>query len=435
MPEPTIVAPPPTVVQPSREPIAPIPSGDVDTSPGLEQLQSVFDRVLPEKGPKKAVSEAPPTAPAPPAPPVPDKPPVRETEPPPPPTPPPSDKEPKLPSFLEEALRTEKPSTQKPPVADEVETEWSDELPPEQKQSRIKGLRDAYKRVKTELDTIKQRPPGDQVNLERMAALEQQNRQFAEMLSRTGVEYSPDFQQNIMRPLYASWNEAARIVKESGGDPENLRAAMSQTGRAQFEALDALFADLPESAKAEAHDALRNYRRYESARQAAIADAPRTLEAIRARETQRQSQELGKARNEMKNMFDTALSTLRDEAKVEVFLKTGSPETEWWDKQGDQIIQQARDLFLENTDLNKMAYACLLAPAADAYRNLFMKAQKRVAELNQIIKEKGWNEPVLSESGGNAAHLTNEAQTAEDLKKPFAQVFLREFHKSQARTR
>src|SRR4029077_16280335 len=170
------------------------------------------------------------------------------------------------------------------------------------------GLRDAYKRTKEELKILKSRPPADQAAMERLAFMENQNRQMSEILSRVGVEHSAEFQQQILRPLHASWSEAARIVKESGGNPQELRDAMSLSGRAQFEALDTLFENMPESAKAEAHDALRTYRRYDQARAAALADAPRTAEALRQRESQRQYQELGRARNEMQQMFENALT-------------------------------------------------------------------------------------------------------------------------------
>lgn len=430
MPDPVIVPPTPTITQP--------PPG-VDRTAGIEQVQKIFDKVLPPiRGTPKPETPPPPATPeAQPDERPPERPqrePVQRGDQPqvePPIIAPAAKEEPKLPSFLQEALKTE-PTAKAPPATQpaEVETEWPDDLPPEQKQSRIKGLRDAYKKVKEELETVKKAPSPDRQHL---AYLEAQNRQMAEMLSRAGVEHSAEFQRTVIAPLYQNWNEAVRIVQESGGNPEDLRAAMSQNGRAQFEALDALFAEMPESAKAEAHDALRNYRRYEQARQAAIANAPRTMEQLRQRESQRQYQELGQQRNQMKEMFEKALGALRDEAKVEVFLKTGDPETEWWNKQGDQIVEQARSLFLENTDLNKVAFACLLAPAADAYRNLFMKAQKQVAELKQVIKDKGWSEPNLSESSGNAGMRTPDAQLQEDLKRPFAEVFLREFHRQQQR--
>jgi hypothetical protein len=422
MAEPQIVQPPPTITQ---------PSSPVDNSPGLEQVQKAFDRVLPERKPK---GQEPSPQPTPPPPPSKEAPPPETKE------APPKEKEaPKeeFPSFLKEALELETPPPSKPAAAPpgEPEVEWSEELPVEEKKSRIKGLRDAYKKVKTELETLQKRPQIDPRAVERMSYLEKENKQMGEALSRFGVEQSAEFQQQVIAPLVASWNEAARIVKEAGADPEELAKAMALTGRAQFEALDSLFMEMPESAKAEAHDALRAYRRFDDMRRRAIVNAPQTLEGIRKRETERQYHELNRQREDMKGMFDRALSTLRDEAKVELFQKSNDENAKWWNEQGDRIIAQGRDLFLENTSLDKVALACLLAPAADAYRSLFLKSQRKVAELQKVIKDKFENEPNLSESPGNAGALIPESQMAEDLKKPFADVFLREFHRSQQRNK
>lgn len=420
MPEPVIVPPPPTVQVPSTP-------GGADDSPGLDQVQKAFDRVFPERGQKLAAQAAPPE----------EKPPAQV----PPPEVPPADKSPeqkppeelKIPSFLEEALKLD-PSQQKP-AAPEPDAEFPEELPPEERKSRIKGLREAYKNLKVEHQKLKDTPHRDPQEQARMQWLEQNNKQMAEVLSRVGVEQSQEFQAQIIQPLTAAWNEAARIVRDSGGDPQELAKVMSLQGKAQFEGLDLLFSEMPESAKMEAHDALRTYRRYEEARQRAVANAPKTLEAIRARETERQYQELSKQRGEMSVMFDRALQRLRDEAKVEVFQKTSEPGAQWWNDQSETLIKQGRDLFLENTDLDRVALACLLAPAADAYRKLFLASQKKVSELQKRWDERVGNEPNLSESAGNAGNLTPSGQFQEDLKKPFTDVFLREFHKSRAQNR
>jgi hypothetical protein len=414
MADPVIVPPPPTITQPSTP---------GDDSPGFEQVQRAFDRAYPDTSAKEAPPSAPTAAPA--TPPPPEIPPK---------APEPPKEEHKIPSFLEEALKPE-PSQPKPAPTAEPDEEWPEELPQEERKSRIKGLRDAYKSLKEEVKSLKAIPQRDPQEQQRLEYLQNQNKQMAEALSRFGVEQSAQFQQQIMQPLYASWNEAARIVHEAGGDPNELAKAMSLSGKSQFEALDTLFSELPESAKMEAHDALRSYRRFEDARRAAVADAPRTMESIRQQETQRQYQELSKQREDMKSMFDRALLRLRDEAKVEVFQKTNDPEGKWWNDQAEMLTQQGRDLFLENTDLDRVALACLLAPAADAYRKLFLTSQKKVSELQKIIKDRFGNEPNLSESSGNAGDLTPESQIKDDLKKPFNQVFLREFHKAQARNR
>lgn len=415
MPEPTLVPPTPTINQ---------PNGPVDNSPGLEQVQRAFDNVYPDTSKPRQPSTDTPPAPD-------DTPKPATPQPPesPPPTVPPEER--KIPSFLEDALKPTTPESQPPP---DPEADFPDDLPQDQKTSRIKGLRDAYKKLKEEVTTLRSTPNRDPQEQARLQWLEQNNRQMAEMLSRVGVEHSAEFQQNIMRPLTGAWNEAARIVRDAGADPQELAKVMSLQGRAQFEGLDNLFSDMPESARAEAHDALRAYRRFEAARQHAVANAPKTLEAIQQRETERQYQELSKQRSEMQNMFERAIARLRDEAKVELFQKTTDPEGEWWNKQGEDLVQQGRSLFLENTDMEKVALACAMAPTADAYRKLFLTSQKKVTELQQFIKERIGNEPNLSESGGNAGGGPSGSMQ-EDLKKPFADVFLREFHRAQGRNR
>lgn len=392
----------------------------------MEAVQRAFDSVYPDKTPKPPTETPPVPAPE-----------AKPTTPPPPEVPPPQTppEEHKLPSFLEDALKLETTPPQPQAPAPDPEADFPDDLPQDQKQSRIKGLREAYKKLKGEVETLRKQPNRDPFEQQRLAFLEQQNRQMSEVLTRVGVEHSAEFQQKIIAPLTASWNEAAKIVAEAGADPQQLAAAMSLQGRQQFEALDQLFAEMPESAKTEAHDALRTYRRYEEARQRAVANAPKTLENIRAHETQRQYHELQQQRGQMEQMFERALTMLRDDAKVEVFQTTNEPEGKWWNDQNAQVVNQARELFLKNTDMNKVALACLLAPAADAYRKLFIKSQQKVGELNKIIRERLGNEPNLSESSGNAGNLTPESQAQDDLKRPFAQVFLREFHKQQGRNR
>ena len=248
----------------------------MDNSPGIEVVQRAFDRAYPDIRKPAATTETPPA-------PVP-----ATTPPPPPPTevPPPQaqPEEHKLPSFIEDAFKLGDQQAPPPPQP-EPDAEFADDLPQEQKQSRIKGLRDAYKQLKQEVTALRNQPNRDPREQQRLQFLENQNRQMSEMLSRVGVEHSQEFQQKIIAPLTGSWNEAVRIVAEAGGDPQQLAQAMSMQGRAQFEALDQIFSEMPESAKTEAHDALRTYRRFEEARQRAVANAPKTLETIRERET------------------------------------------------------------------------------------------------------------------------------------------------------
>jgi hypothetical protein len=427
----TIVPPTPTVTQSHTGPVT--PPAPPDTSPGIDQLQAAFDKVYPMKGdapksPPPATEQPPKTPAAPVSPPDAPKEPAPDVK-------PPEVPEHKFPSFLEDALKIEPKSTPSAPVAEE---DFPEELPvfktPEESKQNWRRLREEYKAIKGQLKKAQETPRANQDQINRAAYLESQNKEMATMLTRLGVEQSTEFQNNIIRPLYASWNEAAKIVQESGADPNELARAMTLSGKPQFEALDNLFSEMPESAKQEVHDALRTYRKFEDARRAALANAPQTFEGIRKREIQRQYQELDKQREEMKGTFDQALKKLRDEVKVEIFQRTNEEGSQWWNEQGDRLINAARNLYLENTDMGRVAMACLLAPAADIYRNLWTTAQKKVSELQKVINDKFGNEPTLSESGGSSG-LGPEQQLESDLKRPFSEVFLREFHKAQQRSR
>jgi len=423
MSEPTIVPPIPTITQPGQ---------GVDNSPGMESVQRAFDKAFPEIKSRPTEPSKEPVKPAE----APAKPvePAKEPEKPAAEVKPPETTEHDVPSFLEEALRGTPSSTTPPPAATE---EWPEELPEfknsEEAKARYKSWREAYGKIKGELKTLQEKPTLNAQQIARMEHLEKENQQMQQVLSRVGVEHSMEFQNNIIRPLTASWNEAVRIVKEAGADPQQLARAMSMSGRAQFEALDDLFRNVPESAKAEATEALRMYRKYEEARRQTLANAPAAMEGIRQREEQRATAELTQQRKGMAEMFNQNVARLRDEAKLELLLRTDSPEGKWWNEQGERIVNEARELFLENTDMNKVAMACILAPAADAYRKLWVNSQKKIGELQKIIKDRIGNEPNLSESGGSQGIPSVDAQFKADLSQPFEKVFLREFHKSQAR--
>lgn len=432
MADPVIVPPVPSVRQ--GEPI--------DTSPGIDVLQRVFDRVKPEiktQATPKSQTPPPETQPKEPekTPPAPVTPPAKPEETPaapePEPVEKPADESHDVPSFLQQALRGE-PSQPAAP-AEEV---FPEELPEfknsDEAKARYRKWRGAYDDLKTELKTLRERPTLDSQQLQRMEMLEGRNRQMQELLTRMGVEQSMEFQQNVIRPMHQAWQEAARIVQQAGGDPNELAKAMSLNGKSQFEALDSILSEMPESAKNEINDALRTYRRYDDARKATLANAPAAMEGIRKREAERQYGELKKQREEMGTMFDTALARLKAD-KLEVLLRTDMPEGKWWNEQGDNIVKQARELYLENTDLNRVAMACILAPSVDAYRKLWLNSQKKIGQLEKVINQRIGSEPNLSENGGPGMGGTPDQQFKDDLNKPFTEVFLREFHRSQQQQR
>lgn len=421
MPESVIVPPPPTINQGNDV-------SQIDTSPGFDQLKSVFDKVAPDplrkprsQEPSTAAKPAEPAKPAEQQPAAPDKSADKPSE---------KSSEDRLPSFLEKALKGEEVK----PEGDE----WPEELPAfkttEEAKERYKRWREAHNNQKNELKKLRERPVQDEATLSKIQTLEQQNKEMGEILSRMGVETHAEFQNNIIRPLSYAWNEAARIVKDAGGDPNDLAKALALTGKAQFEAIDQIFEGMPESAKLEAHQHISQYRKYNEARLKALQDAPKTMAELHKKDLQRQNQILETQRKEMQNAFDDALRVLRDEAKVEVLQRSSDPEAKWWSEQAESIESNARDLAFKNTDIKKAMMASIMASMVDPYRKLWLSEREAHNKTKALVKEKFAAEPSLSESSGGL-DKSPDSQLKDDLKQPFTSVFLREFRKSQARNR
>jgi len=431
MADPVIVAPPPTVQQ--GEAITPLPptQENLDFS---KNVQDIFDRVAPDKyvpktppksaeqpltQPKQQPSEIPP-------PPV--TPPAQEPQ----TTPKTEPKEPqehKLPSFIEEVLKVQ-PGQAQP----KTEEEWPEELPEfkttEEAKARYKNWRAKYGELKENLKIAQNRPALDEQTRSRIEFLEGQNKQMDALLKRDYLEGHAEFQNNIIRPMSAAWYEAARTLKEVGGDPQALAKAVTLQGKAQFEALDEILSDVPESAKTEINNALASYRRYDEARLTALRNAPQAAEALRRKDMERQYQIINMQKEGMSNLFEEAVRKLRDEARVEVLLKSSDPEAKWWNDQADSLVSQSRALYLDNTDMGRMAMACVLAPMADTYRKLWLTERAKNQKMDTTMKERFGSEPTLSESGGNAQ---GPSSYQEDMKKPFSEIFLRELHKQAGR--
>jgi hypothetical protein len=435
MPEPTLVPPTPSV--PQGQPITPLPD-TAENRDFSKNVADIFDRVSPQKFVK---SPAPTEKTPQPASQVVEEPQRREPQEP--VQRPPDEAEQKteektqphkLPSFLEKALVGE-PETSKGAPTGQAQPEVEDfpeEMPAvqnsEEQKANYKNWRAKYKALKDEVAALRQKPALDEAVNQKMAYLENNNKAMQEQLNRFGVEHHREFQQRIINPMKAAWGEASRIVKEVGGDPSDLAKALNLTGKAQFEALDEVLGNVPESAKLEINNAVAAYRRLDEARKAALdrRNLPQTVEALKKRDMETQMQYLSQQKENMKSMFDQALARLRDEAKVEVLQKSNDPDAKWWNDQADQIEAVGRGVFIDNTDMDKLAYASLMAPMADAYRKLWLQERTERQKTDRTLKERFGSEPTLSESGGNVRG--GQPNSKEDMKKPFSDLFIRTLH-------
>jgi len=161
-----------------------------------------------------------------------------------------------------------------------------------------------------------------------------------------------------------------------------------------------------------------------------LADMPRTMQALQKADLERQYSLLNQQREQMGHLFDQAVKLLRDEAKVELLQKSNEPDSKGWNDQADALESAGRTLFMENSDMKKLALASLLAPMADAYRKLWLTERALRLKTDKTLDKRYGSEPTLSDSGGNTGSAPS---FAEDLKQPFSKLFMRELQKQAGR--
>ena len=387
MPDPVIVPPVPTVLQGEKI----VPTDSPENRAATENILGIFDRVTPEKfkSPKQTPDPAAKVVSQPdqrtlaeqvqPAQSVTAQEPQQKPS------------EHLLPSFLEQALGTEPVKPALPAEAPSVAPaalpgEWPEEMPAvatgEEQKANYRKWRTEYNQLKTELAAARAQPgQPDEATTRKVTFLEGENRSMREQLSRMGVEQHRDFQAQIINPMKAAWGEASRILSSVGGKPEELAKALNLSGKAQFEAIDEILEDVPQSARMEITGAVGAYRRLDQRRRAALdqRNLPQTVEALRKKDMEVQLNFLARQKEQMGSMYDQAVARLRDEAKVEVLQRSNDPNDKWWNDQAEQLEAVGRGVFTDNTDMGRLAYACAMAPMADVYRKLFLS--ERTARL------------------------------------------------------
>lgn len=401
----------------------------------MNSLQRAFDKVAPDKLAKVVkASDAvrtPETTPS-----KEDKPPSKVTDAAQTPVVDKSKEEAKLPAFLEQSLgaKGEKPA----PVEEEIPTEPPAEIKDEKAKSNWKRLRErkdaaeaALTDAQTKISELEKRghEPDEATKL-KLEGLETKNKQMSEALTRFGLETNEQFQAQVIQPLHASYSRARQIVGDAGGDVEALDKALSLSGKAQYEALDAVYSDIPDSAKRAADKSLDRFRELSQVRANALRNAPQTFEQIRKNELLRQKQTLDSQKAEFEKAFDDTVTDLSDVRKFELFQESKDPETAWWNQIKPKIVDDAKNDYLNAADPKVVAESAIARRSLPVVTELWKRALQRAVKAETELSEIRKSEPNLSESGGGTGAATEDA---EDSKLSFEKLFLKTLKKQGAK--
>lgn len=257
------------------------------------------------------------------------------------------------------------------------------------------------------------------VDSERLTQLETENNQLKDQFKRFGLQQDPTFIAQVIQPLRATYGEAKRIIKDAGGNPEQLDKALMLSGKAHYDAMDEILGEIPESAKGELTGVMRDYRRLATTRAEVLADAPRRFDELQKQNVQNQRQYLETQKVDMEKKFDERVKFLRDNAHLETLMESKEEGTEWWNEIPQKVMKTAKMIALENQDMDVVMDASILAASAITYRDLYRKSEERATKAEKELREIKGAEPRVTDAG--SATPTEKI----DPKEPFEKLFLR----------
>lgn len=374
---------------------APAPEAPV-TLKDFGDLSEVFDKVFPTTAEKKEKPEPAPVESGPEPAPEPVVPEVKK-EPPPGPK---AQAQEELPDFLT-GKKTEKPPVQAEP-----------ELPPPGPKESVgmKQLRTAYENLRKQttqkeqefnarLEELSKAPPAAPDADAMIKHLEGQVQELSAAVERSAIEFHPAFRAEFVDKRERLVNDAHQILGDAKVEPAQWDRAMSLTGAARTEALEAIYEELPRSTAAELGAAAREIRSLDSQKDAFLADRKGLRQRLEQENMRQQRAALQQHEKSTIEMLDLAEKDLIDRMGLEVYKKSDNPEHKKWNESVERMKVDARKLLLETTDPSVMARAALMAPAAIQYRYLYHTMRDRWQEAEKKLQAIENAEPIIQNRG------------------------------------
>lgn len=314
-----------------------------------------------------------------------------------------------LPDFLT-GKKTEKPPVQAEP-----------ELPPPGPRESVgmKQLRTAYENLKKQsqtkeqefnarLDELSKAPPTTPDADATIKHLESQVQELSAGLERSAIEFHPAFRAEFVDKRERLVNDAHQILGDAKVEPAQWDRAMSLTGAARTEALEAIYEELPRSTASELGAAAREIRSLDSQKDAFLADRKGLRQRLEQENVRAQRAALQQHEKSTLEMLDMAEKDLIDRMGLEVYKKSDNPEHKKWNDSVERMKVDARKLLLETTDPSVMARAALMAPAAIQYRYLYHTMKERWQEAEKKLQAIEKAEPIVETKGDTSSSPGDE---------------------------
>lgn len=215
----------------------------------------------------------------------------------------------------------------------------------------------------------------------RLADYERKTAEYEELLAKTNIEEHPAFKKEFVEGRAKIVDRAKRLIEEAGGDVAAITTALNLRGKARFDALREVASDLDgfqQGRLGKCIDELSELDETADAKRAAAAQSYKELQENDRQQSERSRQEFTAT---ARRAFETATKSVG----LEVLTKIEG--NDWWNKQADEIQENARKFYEGNDSIDTAAQAALKASAMPVYRDLYIGERKENASLSAKVAE------------------------------------------------
>lgn len=215
----------------------------------------------------------------------------------------------------------------------------------------------------------------------RLVEMEKKTAEYEELLAKTNIEEHPAFKKQFVEGRAKIVDRAKKLIEEAGGDVVAITTAFNLRGKARFDALREVASELDGFQQGRLGKCIDELSELDETADSKRASAKQAYQEMQ--ENDRQQSERG--RQEFTVTARKAFESATKSVGLEVLTKIDG--NDWWNKQADEIQENARKFYEGNNSLDTAAQTALKAHAMPVYRNLYLEERKEVETLNSKVAE------------------------------------------------
>jgi len=217
----------------------------------------------------------------------------------------------------------------------------------------------------------------------KLVDLEKQNQEYLALVRQVNVELDPEFRAKHIDGRKKLIDAAKTIVDESGGNPSDVETALNLTGKARVEALATVADGMSSFQQGRLGRIIDELSNLDAEALSKRTSPDKYLEQRAKEEEARQFKEVEERNRIANSAYESAVQKASSE--LEVLRRVEGMDE--WNKQGQEILSKAKELWTSNRDPEVAARKIIDGFSAPVYRQLFLDQRTENASIRKELEE------------------------------------------------